>query len=79
VRSFLAGLVRKKLGLTLQSEKTDDERVYRVIGDGAEALDTSVRPDCVAGHIEVTPTNVFKDLRVKRRQKPHLIHKGQTS
>jgi hypothetical protein len=24
----LAGVVRKKLGLTLQSEKTDGERVY---------------------------------------------------
>ncbi len=30
VRGFLAGVVRKKLGLTLQSEKNDGDRVYRI-------------------------------------------------
>lgn len=30
VRGFLAAVVRKKLGLTLTSEKTDEERVYRI-------------------------------------------------
>jgi hypothetical protein len=37
VRGFLAGVVRKKLALTLQSEKRAGERFYRVIRDGAEA------------------------------------------
>ena len=33
VRAFLAGTVRKKLGLTLVSEKVDDQRVYRVAAE----------------------------------------------
>ena len=37
MRGFLAGVVRKKLAMTLQSEKIDGERIYRVIGAGAEA------------------------------------------
>jgi hypothetical protein len=34
VRGFLAGVIRKKLGLQLESEKIDGERVYRIAMDG---------------------------------------------
>src|ERR1700675_2355781 len=30
VRGFFAGVIRKRLGLTLVSDKTGDERVYRI-------------------------------------------------
>ena len=35
VRGFFAGVVRKKLGLTLDSQKGDGDRVYRIIGGKA--------------------------------------------
>ena len=42
VRAFMAAVVRKKLGLRLASEKTDGERVYRIVAGKASADATSV-------------------------------------
>ena len=39
VRGFLAGVVRKKLGLNLISEQTDKGRVYRIRDGKAAAMD----------------------------------------
>jgi Protein of unknown function (DUF3489) len=41
VRGFFAGVVRKKLGLTLASKKTDGCRVYRIAGAGTIDPDTT--------------------------------------
>jgi len=35
VRGFLAAVVRKQLGLRLESEKTKSERIYRIVTAGA--------------------------------------------
>jgi hypothetical protein len=35
VRGFFAVVVRHKLGLTLVSEKTGDQRIYRIAGKAA--------------------------------------------
>jgi hypothetical protein len=48
VRGFLAGVVRKRLGLTLVSDKTGDERVYR-IGDKPAPAKRKGKPARKAG------------------------------
>jgi hypothetical protein len=40
VRGFFAGVVRKRLGLNLRSEKVDGDRVYRVVPSGAAGSDS---------------------------------------
>ena len=47
VRGFFAGVVRKKLGLTLQSEKPNDgDRVYRIVaGKSGKPKTKAENPD----------------------------------
>ena len=40
VRGFFAGVVRKKLGLDLRSEKVDGNRVYRIVHSGGARSDS---------------------------------------
>ena len=41
VRGFLAGVVRKRLGLELESSKVDGSRIYRIMGTSSADLDSS--------------------------------------
>jgi hypothetical protein len=41
VRGFLAGVVRKRLGLELESSKVHGSRIYRIMGTRSADLDSS--------------------------------------
>jgi hypothetical protein len=43
VRGFFAGVVRKKLGLKLESDKTDGDRIYRIVA-GSNVKRTKGKP-----------------------------------
>ena len=36
VRGFFAGVVRRRLGLPLLSQESDDDRIYRIVQGGKE-------------------------------------------
>ena len=40
MRGFFAGVLRKKLGLTLVSDKVGDERTYRIVSPEAQPVKT---------------------------------------
>jgi hypothetical protein len=46
VRGFLAGVVLKKLGLILESEKPDDgDRIYRIVESASSKAKVQQKPD----------------------------------
>jgi hypothetical protein len=47
VRGFFAGVVKKKLGMTLESRKTKSGRIYRIVG-----TKPSLPPPSAAGTAE---------------------------
>jgi hypothetical protein len=50
VRGFFAGVVKKKLGLTLESEKTKSGRIYRIVESKRLVLSRKAAPEVAQPH-----------------------------
>src|SRR2546430_7222447 len=72
VRAFLAAVVRKKLGLRLESEKTDGERVYRIVAGNASADATSVNAEAMDAFKKTSPPWMATSARVGTAEKPAM-------
>jgi Protein of unknown function (DUF3489) len=60
VRGFFAAVVRKKLGLRLESEKMDGERVYRIV-DSPTARESG---EYIRGPLNLRSSGTFSKERL---------------
>jgi hypothetical protein len=71
VRGFFAAVVRKKLALRLESEKTDGERVYRIVA-GKTSADTAGQR-CLLVAQRRGSTRLSNRIQLRTQMKSHLL------